>query len=112
MQYTKFHKWFFIDQPITFADVELISPNYPYGYPSNLDQRIRIQFDVDEIIKLKIIDFYIQNDPCQNDSCPASNQHCRSVFTDLLYNNEKSNKIHVGQCILNNIFFLLLGMIG
>ena len=55
---------------------EIVSPNYPYGYANDLDFNITINLEFDQIVKLRVIEFHIQNEECHNDSCKISSNDC------------------------------------
>ena len=74
---------FFPVQNITDGEIELVSPNYPSEYPNNADYDIRIVLD--QIIKLRFIDFHIQSGICQNVSCQGSESSCRLVVLYIIY---------------------------
>ena len=56
---------------------EIVSPNYPYGYPNDLDLNTKIGLEFDQIVKLRVIEFYIQNEECRNGSCRISSNNFR-----------------------------------
>ena len=67
-------------------EVEIVSIGYPGKYANNQDQDIRIYFAEDQFIVLRFIEFRLQNDICQGESCTSSNISCRSVMSKSLYN--------------------------
>ena len=63
---------------------EIVSNGYPSGYANNLDYNISIHFAHDQFIVLRFIEFRLQNDTCQGESCSSSNISCRSVSLNML----------------------------
>ena len=80
---------FFPVQNITDGEIELVSPNYPSEYPNNADYDIRIVLD--QIIKLRFIDFHIQSGICENVSCQNSESSCRLVVLYIIYSCRSHN---------------------
>ena len=82
---------FFPVQNITNGEIELVSPNYPSEYPNNANYDIRIVLD--QIIKLRFIDFHIQSGICQNVSCQGSESSCRLVVFYIIYSCRSHNSL-------------------
>ena len=82
---------FFPVQNITDGEIELVSANYPSEYPNNADYDIRIVLD--QIIKLRFIDFHIQSGICQNVSCQNPESSCRLVVLYIIYSCRSHNSL-------------------
>ena len=61
------------------SEGEVVHYGYPSEYENNLDYNISIHFAHDQFIVLRFIEFGLQNDICQGESCSSSNISCRSV---------------------------------
>ena len=51
-----------ISDVVSSAESEIYSVAYPNEYPNNIDRNITIILRFDQIVKLRMIDFYIQNE--------------------------------------------------
>ena len=61
---------------VASSSSEIVSPNYPNGYPNGLDVNTTIGLEFDQIVKLKVIEFHVQNEECHNGSCKISSNNC------------------------------------
>ena len=66
------------------SEGEVVNPGYPSEYANNLDYNVSIHFAHDQFIVLRFIEFGLQNDICQGESCSSSNNSCRSVSLNML----------------------------
>ena len=58
------------------SSTEIVSTNYPNGYPNDLDVNTTIVLEFDQIVKLKVIEFHVQNEECLNGSRKISSNNC------------------------------------
>ena len=76
----------FLLPDITSQGIEIVSQNYPNAYPNNLDASLVLNLASDQMVKLRIIEFRIQNDVLNNFSLHANITYCRYVKIEFISN--------------------------
>ena len=79
-------QWCFLLPDITTQGIEIVSQNYPNEYPNNLDASLVLNLASDQMVKLSIIDFRIQNDALNNFSLQSDSSYCRYVKNEFISN--------------------------